>query len=46
MAFLWDSAKAEDNFRKHHVVFEVAEHVFDDPLRIKRHDDDSSKNKD
>jgi uncharacterized DUF497 family protein len=44
MAFIWDPEKAEKNIRDHHVYFEDAEHIFDDPLRIKRHDDDSSEN--
>ncbi|GHV77045.1 hypothetical protein AGMMS49942_18660 [Spirochaetia bacterium] len=44
MAFIWDPVKAADNIRDHHVKFEVAEFVFDDPRRIERHDDDSSDN--
>lgn len=28
----WDNAKAESNFRKHGIRFEVAALVFDDPL--------------
>jgi uncharacterized DUF497 family protein len=42
MAFVWDSVKAADNIRDHHVRFEDAEYVFDDPLRMTRRDDDSS----
>lgn len=30
----WDSAKAEANFRKHKVSFELAATVFDDPLAV------------
>jgi uncharacterized DUF497 family protein len=44
MAFVWDPDKAEKNFRYHRVYFEDVEYVFDDPRRIKRHDDDSSEN--
>jgi uncharacterized DUF497 family protein len=43
MAFIWDPEKAEKNIRDHGVYFEDAEHTFDDPVRIRRHDDDSSK---
>jgi uncharacterized DUF497 family protein len=43
MAFLWDPAKAQDNFSKHHVVFGDAEYAFDDPLRMIRRDTDSSE---
>jgi uncharacterized DUF497 family protein len=42
MAFIWDPVKAEQNVREHGVYFEDAAYVFDDPLRIKRRDDDSS----
>jgi uncharacterized DUF497 family protein len=42
MAFVWDPKKAEENFAKHHVRFSTAEKIFDDPLRIKRRDTDSS----
>jgi uncharacterized DUF497 family protein len=42
MAFVWDPAKATANIREHGVYFEDAEHIFDDPLRVKRRDDDSS----
>lgn len=30
----WDPAKAESNYRKHGVRFEVAAHAFDDPLAV------------
>jgi uncharacterized DUF497 family protein len=43
MGFIWDPVKAEKNFRDHRVHFEDAEYIFDDPLRIKRRDDDSSE---
>jgi uncharacterized DUF497 family protein len=43
MAFLWDPAKAQDNFRKHHILFDDAEYAFDDPLRMIRRDNDSSE---
>jgi uncharacterized DUF497 family protein len=43
MAFVWDPEKAEKNFRRHGIRFSTAEFVFDDPSRIKRHDDDSSE---
>ncbi|GHU70800.1 hypothetical protein FACS189450_05820 [Spirochaetia bacterium] len=42
MAFVWDPVKDEENFHKHHIHFSTAELIFDDPLRIKRRDDDSS----
>jgi uncharacterized DUF497 family protein len=42
MAFVWDPAKAAENIRRHKVYFEDAEHIFDDPFRMKRRDDDSS----
>ena len=34
MRFVWDSAKAESNQRKHGVRFEDAVHVFFDPLHL------------
>jgi uncharacterized DUF497 family protein len=43
MAFIWDPAKARDNFRDHRVLFDDAEDVFEDPLRMIRRDDDSSE---
>jgi uncharacterized DUF497 family protein len=43
VAFVWDMKKAEKNFLEHRIRFTTAEHIFDDPLRIKRHDDDSSE---
>jgi uncharacterized protein len=32
LAFTWDPRKAATNWRKHHVSFEQAATVFDDPL--------------
>ena len=34
MRFVWDSAKAESNHRKHGVRFEDAVQVFFDPLHL------------
>jgi uncharacterized DUF497 family protein len=42
MAFVWDPIKAAVNIRDHHVRFEDAEYVFEDPLRMIRRDDDHS----
>ncbi len=39
MDFAWDPAKAESNMQKHHVSFEEAQSVFDDPLAINFEDD-------
>ena len=30
----WDKSKADSNYRKHGVCFEVAARVFDDPLAV------------
>jgi uncharacterized DUF497 family protein len=43
MAFLWNPVKDKENFRKHNIHFGTAEHLFEDPFRIKRRDDDSSE---
>jgi hypothetical protein len=32
--FSWDDVKNQSNLRKHNVSFEVACHVFDDPLHV------------
>jgi hypothetical protein len=40
--FAWDEEKAEQNLRKHHISFEEAETVFDDPLSITISDPDHS----
>lgn len=34
----WDPAKAESNYRKHGVRFEVAARAFDDPLAVSTQD--------
>ncbi len=34
----WDSAKNEENKRKHHISFEAASYVFADPFRLERYD--------
>ena len=34
MEFEWDESKAAANFKKHHVSFEEAKTVFDNPLAI------------
>lgn len=34
MRFEWDAAKSEANLRKHHVSFESARAVFDDPFHL------------
>lgn len=39
MDFAWDPAKAASNMQKHHVSFEEAQSVFDDPLAINFEDD-------
>lgn len=40
--FEWDDAKAIENSRKHHVSFDEAASVFDDPLLITIEDSDHS----
>jgi uncharacterized DUF497 family protein len=37
--FEWDERKANENFRKHAVTFEMARDVFNDPFAIERLDD-------
>jgi uncharacterized DUF497 family protein len=39
----WDPRKALSNFQKHHVSFELAEHVFDDPLILSLDDPETSQ---
>ena len=39
MEFEWNDAKAEANWRRHGVRFELAATVFSDPLAIERVDD-------
>jgi uncharacterized DUF497 family protein len=43
MAYFWDPVKAAENIRDHHVLFDDAEDVFEDNLRMIRRDDDSSE---
>lgn len=38
MKITWDPIKNRINQRKHRLSFEVAQHVFDDPLHLPRHD--------
>lgn len=38
MEFVWDNNKNLTNQVKHRVSFEIAQHVFDDPLHISRQD--------
>ena len=39
LEFEWHKAKAEANFRRHGVTFELAKTVFKDPFAIERLDD-------
>lgn len=34
MKYEWDAEKAKANFKKHHVSFELAITIFDDPLHL------------
>ena len=34
MLFVWDPEKAEHNYRKHRISFEIAQTVFDDPFHL------------
>ncbi len=36
--FCWDDSKAASNLKKHHVSFEAATYVFDDPMRHELND--------
>lgn len=36
--FEWNAAKAESNFKKHHVSFEIATRVFSDPFAVVEQD--------
>ena len=38
LQFCWDDSKAASNIEKHGVSFELATHVFDDPMRLERAD--------
>ena len=42
MKFTWDSKKAGENLKKHHVDFREAASVFNDPLSTTFPDDDHS----
>ena len=46
LVFEWDPKKELENFRDHGVDFKTAEQVFFDPLRMERHDNDSSDDED
>ena len=39
MNFEWNKSKANDNFAKHGVSFELAKRVFDDPFAVEFRDD-------
>lgn len=39
MEFEWDEAKAESNWKKHHVAFEDVLTIFLDPYRLEKIDD-------
>ena len=43
MQWTWDSAKNRSNKRKHHLSFETAQFVFDDPLAVSRLDTGSEE---
>lgn len=38
LEFEWDPMKAETNFRKHGIRFEIAARVFDDPFHLSKQD--------
>jgi uncharacterized DUF497 family protein len=38
MQITWDEIKSRSNLSKHKVSFEVASHIFDDPLQLSRLD--------
>jgi uncharacterized DUF497 family protein len=38
MQITWDENKSRSNLSKHKVSFEVASHIFDDPLHLSRID--------
>ena len=44
--FIWDSEKAEINFKKHKIKFENAALVFLDEYRIENYDDFNSEDED
>jgi uncharacterized protein len=41
--FEWDDQKAESNFRKHGITFEMARDLFDDPFLLEWRDDSQSE---
>jgi uncharacterized DUF497 family protein len=38
LRWIWDQNKSHSNLRKHHLSFETAQLVFDDPLAVSRPD--------
>ena len=44
--FEWDSYKAKENIRKHHMNFEKAAEIFLDPLAISIYDKEHSMDED
>ena len=46
MIFEWDEQKANVNLRKHHVSFEEAKTVFNDPFSLTINDPDHSTEED
>ncbi len=46
MRYEWDSNKYESNLKKHHIAFELAQLVFDDPLALSFLDVDHSEMED
>ena len=46
MKFEWDEVKNNINKKKHHISFETAIHVFDDPMYIEMYDFEHSVDED
>ena len=46
MRFEWDEEKNEINKQKHHISFETAAHVFDDPYYLEMYDVEHSEDED
>lgn len=46
MKFEWDENKNTINKQKHHISFETASHVFDDPMYIEMYDFEHSLSED
>jgi uncharacterized DUF497 family protein len=42
--FVWSKKKNDGNRRKHHISFETASLVFDDPFYTEKYDEDNSNN--